>query len=166
MFSAGDTVVYSTHGICKVKEITEMEMCKVKKKYYVLIPVYDENSTLYIPVDNEKLLNNMHRMLSATEIDELIDNAAASPLEWISDDIQRKEYCSAVIKGGDRSELMRLIEMLYLRREDLKQTKKHFHISDERYLRDAERLLHDEFSFVLGIKREQVPEYILNRIKK
>ncbi len=44
--------------------------------------------------------------------------------------------------------------------------KKHFHISDEKYLREAERLLHDEFSYTLNISNEEVPAYILKRIKK
>lgn len=71
-----------------------------------------------------------------------------------------------MLKSGDRAELMRLIEMLYLRREGLKSTKKHFHISDEKFLREAERLLHDEFSYTLNITKEDVPSYILNRIKE
>lgn len=166
MFSAGETVVYGAQGICKIKGTTEMTSGRVKTNYYVLIPVFDENATIYVPTDNERLIANMRKVLSKNEIDRLIDDAALNKAEWIADDLKRKEYCSEIIKSGDRMELMRLIEMLYLRREDLKQTKKHFHIYDERYLREAERLLHDEFSYVLGIDQKQVPEYILNRIKK
>ena len=166
MFSAGDTVSYGTGGICKIKEITEMTVGKVKKEYFVLVPVYDENSTLYVPTDNKKLLDNMRSVLSSEEINALIDSAAREPMEWIENDIDRKEYCTNVLKNGDRGELMRLIEMLYLRREELKSTKKHFHISDEKFLREAERLLHDEFSYTLNITKEDVPFYILNRIKE
>lgn len=166
MFSAGDTVVYGAQGICKIKGTTEMVLGKVKETYYVLYPVFDNNGAIYVPIDNECLIANMRKVLSKNEIDRLIDDAALNKAEWINDDLKRKEYCSEVIKSGDRLELMRLIEMLYLHREDLKQTKKHFHISDERFLREAERLLHNEFSYVLGIDQKQVPEYILSRIKK
>lgn len=166
MFSAGDTVSYGTQGICKIKEITEMTVGKVKKEYLVLIPVHEENSTLYVPTDNEKLLANMRSVLSLEDINTLIDSAAREPMEWIENDIDRREYCANVLKSGDRAELMRLIEMLYLRREELKSTKKHFHISDEKFLREAERLLHDEFSYTLNITKDDVPSYILNRIKK
>lgn len=166
MFSAGDTVSYGTGGICKIREITEMTVGKIKKEYFVLVPIHDEKSTLYVPTDNKKLLANMRSVLSLDEINTLIDNAAKKPMEWIENDIHRKEHCTDVLKSGDRTELMRLIEMLYLRREELKSTKKHFHISDEKFLREAERLLHDEFSYTLNIKSEEVPSYILNRIKK
>ncbi len=166
MFSVGDTVSYGTQGICKITGITDMEIANIKKQYYLLTPIYDNRAAIYVPTDNDKLLKNMHKILSKKEIDALIDEAAASPMEWIADDMERKEKCSLILKSGDRYELMRLVEMLYLRREELKTTKKHFHILDERYLREAERLLHDEFSYVLEIQRNQVPTYILNRIKK
>ena len=156
MFTAGDTVSYGTQGICKIKEITEMTVGKVKKQYFVLIPIQDDKATVYVPTDNEKLLSNMRTVLSVVDIDALIDKAAKNPIEWIKDDLTRKEHCSNVIKSGDRFELMRLIEMLYLRREELKTTKKHFHISDEKYLREAERLLHDEFSYTLKIAKEKL----------
>ena len=60
---------------------------------------------------------------------------------------------------------MQLINMLYVHQEDLKIQKKHFHISDERYLKEAERLLHNEFAYVLKISPDEVAQYILSRIK-
>ena len=166
MFSAGDIVSYATDGICKIEGISEMSVGKTKKQYFVLIPVQNRRATIYVPTDNEMLLKKMRTVLSIKEINKLIDMAAKNPMEWIENDIARKEHCSNVIKSGDRYELMRLIEMLYLKREELKNTKKHFHISDEKYLREAERLLHDEFSYTLNISKEEVPDYILSRIKK
>ena len=38
-------------------------------------------------------------------------------------------------------------------------------ISDERYLKEAERLLHNEFAYVLKISPDEVAQYILSRIK-
>ena len=166
MFSVGDTVLYGTQGICTIKEISEMQIGKVKNKYYILVPVYDTKATIYVPTDNQKLVSNMRRLLSPAEINELIDDAAATPMLWVENDPQRKEHCFAVIKSGNRTELMRLISMLYLKREELKNSKKHFHISDERFLRDAEKLLHDEFAYILGINQNEVSDYILNRIKR
>lgn len=166
MFSVGDTVSYGTQGICKIKEIIDMAIKKETKQYFVLVPIQDERATVYVPTDNEKLLHNMRAVLSVEQINDLIDSAANNPMKWIENDLARKEHCSNIIKSGDRTELMRLIEMLYLRREKLKATKKHFHISDEKYLREAERILHDEFSYTLNITVDKVPDYILNRIKK
>ena len=41
MFSAGEVVVYSTQGVCLVKEITTMKFGGTKAEYYVLTPVSD-----------------------------------------------------------------------------------------------------------------------------
>lgn len=166
MFKKDDIIVYGTQGVCKISDRATMPVGKEMRSYFVLTPVYDDRATIYVPVDNKSLLNNMKHLLSKEEINELIDSAAADSSRWISDDLKRKEYCINVIKSGDRKELMQLISMLYLHQKTLKQTKKHFHISDEKYLREAERLINDEFSYTLNIPREDVPEYISSRIEK
>ncbi len=165
MFSEGAIVVYGVQGICEFTGTTTMPVGKETRSYYVLSPVYDARSKIYVPTDNQALVDHIQPVLSKKEINQLIDSASANAPEWIENDIERRDYCSEIIKKGDRSELMQLISMLYLHQKSLKQTKKHFHLSDERFLREAERLINDEFSYVLGIKRGEVPDYICNRIE-
>lgn len=164
MFSVGDTIIYATQGICTIKEITTMKIDREKKDYFVLCPVFNEVSSIYVPVDSKALLAKMRTIISSDEIEKLLTEVSSNKLDWIDDENTRKEYCAKVIKSGNRKELLQIIEMLYSHQLELKQTKKHFHISDERFLKEAEKLLHDEFSYVLGIKKEDVPEYIKSRI--
>ena len=149
MFSVGETVVYSIHGVCKIKDISLLKFGNEKRKYYILCPVGDGKSTLYVPLDNENLLSQMRPVMSREEIDLLIGSVSQDKTEWIEDAVSRKEYCDRILKSGNRKELMQLIEMLYLKQEELKSKNKHFHIADERCLKDAEKLLYDEFSFTL-----------------
>ncbi len=165
MFSVGETVIYGAQGVCKIKDISCMQFGNEKREYYILNPIYEEKATIYVPADNEKLLSHMRSIITADDIDKLIKSASKDELEWIEDDAKRKEFCEEVIKKGNRKELMLLIEMLYLHWEELKTQKKHFHIADERYLKEAEKLLHDEFAYVLGITRDEVPEYIMSKIR-
>lgn len=165
MFTVGETVCYGTQGVCKVKELTVRQIGREKKEYYVLQPVYDERSTVYVPADNQALVNNIRRVLTEQEVNDIISSVVSEPAGWIDDDLERKEFCSHVVRSGDRMELMQLINMLYIHQEDLKTQKKHFHISDERYLKEAERLLHNEFAYVLKISPDEVTQYILSRIK-
>lgn len=160
MFSVGDTVVYGTQGVCTIKDISLLKLGKAKGEYYVLSPVADEGSVVYVPTANSKLLDKMRAVLSREEADELIRDALREPLPWVSDDGERKRFCDEVIKTGSRRELMQLVGMLYRHREELRQQKKHFHNVDAQYLKAAERLLHDELSYVLGINAEQVTDYI------
>lgn len=164
MFSAGDTIVYGTNGVCKIKEISYMKFGGAAGEYFVLSPVNEPKSALYVPTGNEKLTSKMRAVLSRSELLSVIDDAAGDDLAWISDDGGRKDYCDTVVKNGDRREVLRLIAMLYLKREELKNNKKHFHNIDAQYLKTAERMLNDEFSYVLGISADDVPEFIRSRV--
>lgn len=159
-YSVGDTVVYGTQGVCSVKEISPLAFGGASKDYYVLCPIGDCRSKIYVPCDNESLTSQMRPLLTPDEIREIISASEKKKTEWIASDSERKEYCASIIKNGDRTELMSMVAMLYLRQEDLKNQKKHFHVSDERFLREGVRLLHEEFAFSLGISIAEVPSYI------
>ena len=42
---------------------------------------------------------------------------------------------------------------------------KKLHIADERMLREAEKMICDEFAYVLGISQEEVPAYITSGLE-
>lgn len=50
-----------------------------------------------------------------------------------------------------------------VRRRELQKNGKHLRIADEQTLRDAEKLLNDEFAHVLHIPQQDVPDYIRSR---
>ena len=166
MFTVGDAVVYGTQGVCKISEITEMTVAKVVRSYYVLVPVYSEKTTLYVPVDNEAVVQTrMRPVFTVDEVDTIIKNVSdGSAMPWIANDAKRKEFCINTLKNGDRTEIMRLIGMLYSHQAKMKAQNKLFHVSDERYLKEAEKLINEEFAYVLGIERNDVMKYIANRI--
>ncbi len=166
MFSAGEVVTYGTQGVCRVKEISVMKFGSTKGEYFILVPFSDPKAVVYVPTSKPALVAKMRPVLSRKELDELILKTAGESLEWIAGDNERKDYCDRVLKSGERVEIMRMMEMLYLHRESLKDQKKHFHNIDAQYLKAAERMLHDEFAFVLGIAPEDVPDYIHSRTAK
>lgn len=160
MLAVGQTVVYGTQGVCTVKEISMLKLGKTKGEYYVLTPVDDPGSTVYVPTANEKLMSKLRPVLTGEEADALITEAVREPLEWIVSDAERKTVCDDIVKNGDRKQLMQLVGMLYRRREALKDQKKHFHNVDAQYLKTAERMLHGELAYALGIAVDDVVDYI------
>lgn len=165
MFKVNDTVLYSSYGVCKITEIAKRDLNGIKKEYYTLKPVYDKKSTVFVPVDNERLVSKIHKVLSVDEIYELIYSMPEEDTIWIDDESERKEYYSRVLQTGDRRELIQMIKSLYKNRQELASNKKKQHISDERFFRDAEKMLYEEFAHVLDIKRDQVLPFILNQIQ-
>lgn len=166
MYSAGETVIYGSLGVCKIKDIAKMSLGGESKVYCVLIPVNDIRSVVYVPTDNDILMSRIHPILSPDEVNIIICSAAPEKIEWINSDAERKQFCGETLKSGDRVRIMQMIAMLYERREVLRTQKKHFHITDERFLKEAIKLLHEEFAYVLGIDTDEVPGYIESRIKK
>lgn len=166
MFQLGETVLYGTEGVCTIADISEMKFGSKTGKYYVLRPVYRRTSTIYVPAENEMLTGKMRRVLSAEEIDALLHDVTDCEVDWIEDPGERKTEYAKILTGGDRCELVRLIRALYLRRSDLQEKGKRLRTGDDQLLRDAEKLLNDEFAMVLQIPQDEVPEYIRARIEK
>ena len=85
-------------------------------------------------------------------------------LPWIENDIERRERCREIIQVGDRRELVGLIKGLYLHGERQRERGRKLHAADERFLRDAEKILYEEFAHVLQIKRDEVLPFIMEQI--
>ena len=86
-------------------------------------------------------------------------------LDWIEDDAERKEQYGAILHSGDRKALALLIRTLYLHRQALKASGRKFHAADEQILERAQKLLHEEFAYVLNIQPEEVPLFITRQLE-
>lgn len=166
MYKVNDTIMYGTQGICKIVEIAEKDFMGTKKEYYVLKPISDASATLYAPMNNAKTEAKMRRILSEEEIYELIDTMPYEEANWIRNENDRKEKYKNIIISGDRVELIRMIKALYYQKREREADGKHLYISDERFMKDAERILYDEFQYVLKVEKEELMNYIFDRIEK
>lgn len=131
-----------------------------KREYYVLQPVYDERSTVYIPTDSEKLSSHMRSLLSEKEVYEIINAMPAKGFDWIQNDKERGERFRSLLEGGSISDIVNLISTLHRRKTELAERGKKLRSSDEIIMQRAERLLYGEFAWVLGIKPGEVVDFI------
>ena len=65
MAEVNEIVRYGAQGICRIQQIEEKSIGASRRLYYVLKPVYHEDSTIFVPVDNPALTGKMHRLLRA-----------------------------------------------------------------------------------------------------
>lgn len=165
MYSVSDTILYGTHGVCRIEEIAEKEFMGAKKEYYVLKPLGDPAATLFVPVNNEKAESKMRRILSKEEIYELIRTMPYEEANWIEHENERKEEYRKIIAGGDRIELIRMIKALYFHKKKREEEGKRLYLSDERFFHEAERILYEEFQYVLNIEREELLPLIFEQIQ-
>lgn len=157
--------MYGTQGICKIVEITEKDFMGTKKEYYVLKPINDAGATLFAPVKNEKIEAKMRRILSEEEIYDLIETMPYEEANWIANENERKEKYKKIIASGDRAELIKMIKALYFHKKQRESDGKHLYLSDERFFKEAERILYDEFQYVLKIRKDELMAFIFNRIE-
>ena len=101
MFNIDDIVTYGINGVCKIVDIEEKDIIGTKKFCLVLKPVNNDRTTYYVPVDNEKQLGKLHKILSEEEINKIIDSASKEETLWIDNEKQRKEYYKKIINNSN-----------------------------------------------------------------
>ncbi len=165
MYTIGETVLYGTDGVCTVTDITTRTFGKEKAEYIVLTPLHQSGSVIYVPTASDALLARMRRVLSAQEIRNIIRAVAKEECEeWIVDENARRAQFKAVLQSGDRRGLIRMIKTIWLHGKTQKENGRKLHHSDEQMMKDAEKLLYDEFAYVLGIKPDEVLGFIMKEI--
>ena len=160
MYKKDDVVTYGSQGVCKVAAITEKNFDGIIHKYYELVPVYDQKSTFFVPVANSSLTGKMHSILSADAVKNLIKSMPGENPSWIEDESVRKSKYKEILESGDRKALIRALKALHTYRAFRFKEGKKIHVCDEHFIKDAERVLYDEFAFVLDIDRDNILDYI------
>jgi CarD family transcriptional regulator len=167
MYRVNDAVLYGTQGVCKITEISEKNLCGKPTEYYVLKPVQDDKATIFVPINSEIASMNMHPVMSAEEVYTLIKNMPGADFIWIEEDVIRRNRYQEILTGGDRMELVKLIKTLHQhqQRQRDKGKGKEMPLAEKHMLKEAEKILHGEFAYVLNMKYEQVLPFIIEQMQ-
>ncbi len=165
MYKVDDIVLYGADGIFQVAEITTRRVGDARIEYYVLKSCGPQKSTVYVPTGNEALVSKISKMLSKDEILELIHAMPGENTIWIENDNARMAKYNEILSSDDRRAIFQLVKTLAVRQQELKEQKRKLRASDEQFLREAERRLHEEFAHVLNIDQEEVLPFIFSQIQ-
>ena len=160
-FNIGDTVSYGLDGVCRITQIVEKEFRDQPVQYYVLVPVFNSRSTIFVPVENDALASRMRYAHSAEELSEIMLSAPDDDTLWTDNESERKVRFKEVLHSGDVREIIRLVRTLYHHRESQKAIGKKLHMADDRFFKDAERLLYDEYAAAFGISPIEALPHIM-----
>lgn len=160
MWNIGDHVVHRRDGVCRIAAIDELNMTSDgPKTYYILTPLYENASRLYVPLDRADQM--LRDVLTKEEIHSMIlDLRDTGPDRWISDEKARQRSLTETVRTGSEESLLKMISTLFRKKEEQQQNGRKFHASDEHILNEAEKMINREFAFVLGIEPDAVPDYI------
>lgn len=164
MFETGDYIVYGNTGICQVVGVTTMQMDGVSKDrlYYILRPEGKTEGTIFTPVENNRIV--MRGLLTKEEAEALIDEIPQIEMLGIDNEKKREETYKECIRSCECREWVRMIKTIHRRKQDRIAKGKRTTATDERYLKAAEDNLYAELSMLLGIPKENMVDYIANRI--
>lgn len=166
VYEIGEKVLYGIHGVCRVSDTEERTVDRVKRQYLVLEPVDQAGAKFFVPTHNAAALAKLRPILSREALESLLRSEDVKKDAWIEDENVRKQTYRELINSGDRTALIRMVGSLHRHKEAQVLAGRKFHLCDENFLRDAEKLLSTEFSLVLGIEPEQVGSYVLSAINE
>ena len=147
-----------------MEDVTTMDMKGVPRDrlYYVLTPASQKGGRIFTPVDSEK--TPMRRTLTKEEATHLIDKIPEIEELWITNEKLREDKYKECMRSGDCREWIRIIKTLYLRKQQRNAQGKKVTATDERYLHMAEDYLYSELEIPLEIPKDQMVQYISERI--
>jgi CarD family transcriptional regulator len=164
MFEANDMVMHPTAGVCKIECIQKENIARTGlKNYYILKPVYGNTATtLYVPTDSDKI--KLRKVLSTSEIKALIHSVSPKPDLWIDNDARRKEAFTQILRSQDHKAIIEMIIAIKEKWDEKLARNRKLHAADERILREAEKMIHQEFAYALNIQVNEVLPYIMQEL--
>ncbi|WP_195516072.1 CarD family transcriptional regulator [Paraclostridium bifermentans] len=155
MFKVDDYIMYGRTGVCKVVDITNEKFINgEERKYYVLSPIHNNNNTIIkIPLDNTKV--PMRKIISKEDVTSLINDMSNMEELWIDDEKKRSNEFKTMLKSGKCEDLIKLISN--------KRHSKKLNKADKEIIKEAERLVNEEFAIILNISPKEVNSYISSK---
>lgn len=163
VYEIGEYVVYNGCEICKICGREMKSFDDVEKEYCVLEPMAAQKSAYFIPSDLAEM--KMRKLLTKDEVIALIDEMPEVSGDWSANKNERRNQYVKVLHSNDYRMLISVIKTIHAEQEKRRLGGKRLPSADERAMKAAEQLLHQEFSVVLGIHESEVEEYIKNRIE-
>ncbi len=166
MFAIGDYVIYGTSGVCQVEAISPMAVpgTKEKRLYYTMKPCYIRASSIFTPVDNEKVV--MRPVMTKDEALQLLERLEDVPGIEIREEKKREvEYKAAVLKC-DPDILVGLLKTIHGRMVERTKEGKKVTSSDMKYFHIAEDSLHGELAISLDMDKNEVKPFIERTVKE
>ena len=160
MYQVGQQVVYGIHGVCEILDVEIKTVDRKKISYFVLTPVDQPGARFYVPAENPVALAKLSKLLTLQEMEALLASVDNSKNAWIADENRRKLRHRELLSSGDRKAILEMVCALHIHRNEQLQKGKKFHLCDENFLHDAEKLLCSEVSLVMGKTSEEAMDYL------
>lgn len=164
VYTCGDHVIYGSHGVCRILSLETRRVDRKQIEYYVLAPADGSEARFYVPIRNEAAVAKLRSVLTEDEVRSLLSSDEIRQHAWIEDEGIRKQRYKELLTGSDRAALVSMVHSLHHHRQQQEAAGRKFHLCDENFLRDAQRLLGSEFALALQIPESEVGDVVKSAI--
>ncbi|MEE1329976.1 MAG: CarD family transcriptional regulator [Acutalibacteraceae bacterium] len=162
MFNKGDKVIYGQTGVCVVEDIAERELIKnVKRLYYKLRPLYQQNNIIYAPAESDKVF--IRSIISREEAELLIKKIPDIYKEVSEDNGDKTDEDK---KPVTCEELAAVAVKIHRKKLAARKMHKRLGFIDEKNLEHAEEMLFGELATVLELDINEIPDVLFGSIKE
>ncbi len=162
-YQTGEYVVYGGSEICRIDEIVQKCFDGVgEMNYYKLIPCDSANASYYVPCAHME--ERVRPLLTKDEVFRIIDEMPRVKEQWISDKNERRAAFGRTLHSSNYHHILSMMKGIYSEKQKRSRGGKQLILSDEKAFSAAQRMIRREFSFVLGIREEDIDGFIEKRI--
>lgn len=158
MFEKGDFILYETVGVCQVKEISKTDISNNDKLYYHLIPRFENNWMITIPVDSDKVM--MRDIMTRQEAEDFVLTWPNVECKKYTNDKERPRIYKQILQSGDCLELAAMIKEIVNMEQFRREKGKLLSERERSGVSTARKLLFGELATALDICPNDVPDYI------
>ena len=99
MFEKGEYVVYGSKGVCRIQDITNIDIpgADQKRLYYIMHPVQNSEQTVYLPTDSTKAI--IRRVMTKEEANQLIHEIPSIENLEVPNEKQREASYKQALHG-------------------------------------------------------------------
>nr|WP_106782457.1 CarD family transcriptional regulator [Lysinibacillus timonensis] len=164
MYNVGDLIIYSSHGICEIDDITEKSFFNDTKTYYVMHPLNNEKLVINIPINSDKI--NLTEMVDKQTALMLISTFKTPGVEWIEKSTHRAHIYSTAIKKGDRFEIAKILNTLMTKQLEEERNGNKVSNQDLKLLTSIQNILLTELAIALDTTSEDIYNRLVNCIQE
>lgn len=159
MYQIGSFISYCGQGVCRIDDIRKMNFGKGEQDYLVIAPIVSSGATIYLAADNPKARTKIRPILTKEEIDAILSGVRKERMVWVNDRKARLSQFQQILSQSEPRGLILMAACLQQRKEE-----KGLPSSELDLLHKAENMIDQEFAFVLDLPKQDIRQYILERI--
>ncbi len=163
MFEKGEYIIYGSNGVCEVQDYMNAAGETDNRTYYVLAPMRSKGSTIFSPVDNQKVL--MRKVMTKEEARELLQGIPEYEDMKIRDSRTQEQQYKEILQSCNSTDSLRLLKALYQRKRKREAAGRRITAVDEKYLFLARDCLLNELSIALDMDVDDVEKILADKIQ-